>query len=69
VGVGCDAFVCTCQQNEGHLWVWGAMRLFVCVSKMKAICGCGVRCVCLYVSAKRRPSEGVGCDAFVYTCQ
>jgi len=52
VGVGCDAFVCMCQQNEGHLWVWGAMRLFVRVSKMKAICGCGVRCVCLYVSAK-----------------
>jgi len=52
VGVGCDAFVCTCQQNEGHLRVWGAMRLFIRVSKMKAICGCGVRCVCSYVSAK-----------------
>jgi len=31
VGVGCDAFVCMCQQNEGRLWVWGAMRLFVSI--------------------------------------
>jgi len=46
-----------------------AAVLSVRVRKMKAICGCGVRCVCLYVSAKWRPSEGVGCDAFVYTCQ
>ena len=65
---GC-CFVRTCQKNEGHLWVWGAMRLFVRVSKMKAIWGCGVRCVCLYVSVKWRPSVGVGCDAFVCMCQ